>query len=139
MAGTGGQAILVQIESAVPGTYTTIGGQRGATISEESAEIDLSSKDAREWTGTYGRYSSTVSCEHLYVSPLPTEAAIILTAVRAGVTVKLKRMETPTAGGAAVSKGIATAIVTSWELDAPDQAEAICSAEFKVTGAWSAS
>jgi len=138
MAGTGGQAILVQVSGDGGTTYTTLGGQRGATISESNDEIDLSSKDAREWVGIAGRYSSTVSCEHLYVSPLGTEQAILLTAIRAGTTVKLKRMETPTTGGVAVSKGSATAIVTSWELDAPDQAEAVVSAEFKVSGAWAA-
>jgi TP901-1 family phage major tail protein len=45
-----GVTILLQVENAgVPGTYRTLGGQRGATLNRGTSTSDSTSKDSAGW------------------------------------------------------------------------------------------
>lgn len=125
--------VIVQVqEPAGTGDYETIGSQRGVTFAETTAPIDISSKERREGIALPGRYGSTVSLEHLYI---PTSSGYnkLKTAMRTGTYVRLRRREL----GSSFEE--ANAVVTGLSSSFPDQEAAVVSADFQVSGAWSAS
>ena len=121
-----GTDVLLLIDSLV------VGPQRGVTFDETNDPIDFSSKDQREMRTGYGRYSSTVSLEFLYV-PNASGYAAIRTAARAGTKVTVLRREQ----GSAIES--APAVITSKSDDFPDQAESVISLDLQLDGAWVAS
>lgn len=108
-----------------------VGSQRNATINETTAEIDVSSKDAREMRVLAGRYGSTISLDGLYV---PTNAAYLSlqSAMRNGTFVTVRVSED------AVEVEEAEAIVTALNRAAPDQDAATVSITLRIDGAWTA-
>lgn len=125
-----GADILVQLE--VPdasGLYQTIGSQRGATYTENTAKIDMSSKNSRLEYVNPGRYTSTVHLEHLYI-PTASGLSRLKDAMRNGKYVRLRRFEQ-----GATLEGC-QAIVTTLGQTAPDQEASVITADFAVNGAW---
>ncbi len=49
MAKHAGKNLLLKIESATPGTYTTIAGQRSTSFSINNEQIDVTDKDDSRW------------------------------------------------------------------------------------------
>lgn len=126
-----GTDILVQVEHpADSGNYLTIGSQRGATFGEQTASVDMSSKEDRKRFVNPGRYSSTLSLEHLYV-PTSSGYAMLKNAMRNGTYVRVRRREL----GSTLET--AQCVCTGLSLAAPDQEASVVSAEFDVNGAWS--
>lgn len=126
-----GTDILVNVETAVPGTYVAVGSQRGCTVNETTAVVDESSKDARGFVGSAGRYSCTISCNALYISD---DAAYLLlqAAMRDGTNIMIEMSD----DGTDVEN--INAICTALSHDFPDQGEGIVSAEFQCSGDWTA-
>jgi len=126
-----GTDILIQVEHpADSGNYETIGSQRGATFGEQTASVDMSSKADRKRFVNPGRYSSTLSLEHLYI-PTASGVAMLKNAMRNGTYVRIRRREL----GATLET--ASCVCSSLNLAAPDQDASVFSAEFDVNGAWS--
>jgi predicted secreted protein len=122
--------VLVQVqEPAGSGSFLTVGSQRGVTFAETTAPIDLSSKERREYVGTPGRYSATVSLEHLYI-PAASGYLKLRTAMRSGTMVTIKRRQLN------ADLESASAIVTSLSENFPDQEGAVVSADFQISGPW---
>jgi hypothetical protein len=128
-----GTDILVQVESAVDsGIYITVGSQRGATFGEQTALVDMSSKENRKAYSNPGRYTATVSLEHLYI-PTSSGYTALSNAMRNGTYVRLRRREL----GASLEQ--AQCVCTSLSTAAPDQDAVVVSSEFALNGGWSAS
>ncbi len=126
-----GTDILVQVESpADSGNYLTIGSQRGATYGEQTASVDMSSKENRKKFVNPGRYSSTVSLEALYI-PTASGLSMLKNAMRNGTYVRLRRKEL----GATLET--AQCVCTGLSQTAPDQEASVISAEFELNGGWS--
>lgn len=124
-----GVDIIVQVEdSATPGTYITVGGQRNATLSESSETIDITSKDSGgAYEYDYGLYGWTVSADGLYISSDSGYTAL-RDALRNKTKVKIQIQEE----GATTQTG--EALVTSNELEGPYDGEVTYSVEFQGTG-----
>jgi TP901-1 family phage major tail protein len=124
-----GVDILILVEGATPGTFITVGGQRGATLTEEAETIDITSKDSNGMQEfDYGFGSWKVKADGLYIK---NEAgyALLKDKMRAKQPVKLRISEqgTPTEEG--------SAIITSRELEMPYDGEVTYSVEFQGSGA----
>lgn len=131
MSAMNGSSLLVQVNTgtvAVP-VWSTVGSQRESTISEEVDIIDMSSKDAPEFAAAPGRYTSTVSLDHLYV-PGAAEQTALATACQTRQLCQLRKFEAGVAGKKA------SGYISSREESFPDMEEAVVSLEFTVTGAW---
>jgi len=89
-----GSDILLMLDfgSAETPDYEVIGCQRDSTIEEASDTIDFSCKDSRGQRVDYGRFSSTVSLEALYISSRADFLAL-RSANRAGEKVILAQRE----------------------------------------------
>jgi predicted secreted protein len=126
-----GTDILVNVETAVPGTYAAVGSQRGCRITETTEAIDESTKDSRGYVGSAGRYSCTIECDALYVSD---DAAYLLlqTAMRDGDNIKVELSD------AGVDTENIDAICTNLSQDFPDQGAGLVSASFQCSGDWAA-
>lgn len=108
--------------------WTAVGGQRNATLTEESETIDITSKDSAGATESdYGLYSWSVSADGVYT---PNEAAYVAlqNAMRNKTKIKVRIRE----NGVDALEGLA--LVTSRELDAPYDGEVTYSLELTGTG-----
>lgn len=64
-----GVDILVQIETGTPGTYTTLGGQRGATLNRTATTANANAKDTGAWDVHIATTRGwSVDCDALYLS-----------------------------------------------------------------------
>ena len=118
-----GADILIWIEGNM------VGSQRDVTIDETTAEIDMSSKDARERRVIAGRYSANISLDALYV-PSDTAYIALKAAMRDGTLVEVVRIEE----GSVLES--ANAVVTSLSEKGPDQDAATVSIGLAIDGAW---
>lgn len=118
-----GADVLVLIEGDL------VGSQRDVTFDEANESIDMSSKDSRARRVEYGRYSSTVSLDALYV---PTDAAYIAlkAANRGGTKVQVMRQQE------GVILESAMAVITALSEAAPDQDAVTVSISFDIDGEW---
>jgi len=118
-----GADVLVLIEGNL------VGSPRDVTFDEANESIDMSSKNSRARRVEYGRYSSTVSLDALYV---PTDAAYMAlkTANRAGTKVEVVRQQE----GMILEN--ATAVITALSEAAPDQDAVTVSISFDIDGEW---
>lgn len=107
----------------------SIGSQRNATIAENTAPIDISSKDDRDAEFLGGRYSATLTCDSLYV-PTDTAYVALLAAMRAGTSVTVMRVED--AADVESIDGIVTGISNVY----PDQDACVCSISIQLSGGW---
>jgi hypothetical protein len=125
----GFDVIVVVQEPAGTGNFVPIASQRGVTFAEKTNPIDISSKERREGVYLPGRYTSTITLEHLYI-PTSSGYSKLSHAMRAGTYVTLKRKEL----GSDVET--VNAVVTGLSEAFPDQDAAVVSADFQVSGAW---
>lgn len=126
-----GTDILVQVEHpADSGNYLTVGSQRGATFGEQTAPVDMSSKENRAGYFNPGRYTSTLTLESMYV-PTSSGLAMMKNAMRNGTYIRLRRREL----GSTLES--CQAVITGLSTSAPDQDAAIVSADFQLNGTWS--
>ena len=125
-----GTDILVSVET-VPdsGVFAVVGSQRGATFAEATAPIDASSKEKRAWVGLPGRYTTTITLEHLYI-PSTSGFDALRNAMRNGTYVKLRRRELN------VEIEEANCVITNMSQSAPDQDVAVVSADFQLSDGW---
>lgn len=126
-----GVDILLMVNTGTDGApvWTSAGGQRNATLSEESETIDITSKDSGGKSEyDYGLYSWSISADGVYI---PNEAAYVAlkNAMRNKTKIKVRIRE----NGTDEEEG--QALVTSRELDSPYEAEATYSLELQGTGA----
>lgn len=124
---------LLQIRiSTGPDVYQNLGSQRGGSVERSADEIDTSSKDSPHWTGLYGRRSSSLSLEKLYV-PSAADQAAIKTAWSAGTMLRVRS----SALGAEAGEQ-ADCIITAINNEFPDQDAAVMSLDLRVSGQWGA-
>jgi len=129
-----GKDILVRVESSPgSGVFITIGSQRGVTFNEATAPIDISSKESRAAYSLPGRYSSTVTLEHLYI-PSASGYNALKAAMRDGTYIELLRSEDHGSGQAEVER--ASAVCTGLNTSGPDNDAAVVSADFTINGEW---
>jgi TP901-1 family phage major tail protein len=129
LANTGTEAVPV---------WTPVGGQRGATLTEEVDTIETTSKDSaslmKEFDYAFGSWN--ISCDGIYI---PGEAAYtaIKTAMRTKKRIKVKITEDADGAGGAAAVGVEEgfAIVTSREMDMPYDDSVTYSIELQGTGA----
>lgn len=125
-----GVDVVIQVEGTTPGTYVTVAGQRGASLSESAETIDVTSKSSGgAYEYDYGLYGWTISCDGAYVLG-NAEYQKLRNAMRNKQKVKVKWSETGVKGE--IHQG--DALVTSSELDAPYDGEVTYSFELQGTG-----
>lgn len=131
MAGFNGTDYVLQVNTGTPGapTWVTIGSQRDATVSDDTAEIDTSSKDSPDMEILPGRRSGTIDLEMLYVDG-DTEMQLLKDAIRNSTLVQLQELVD------GIAAGVASGYLTSRSESYPDQGEAVVSVTFRRTGAW---
>jgi TP901-1 family phage major tail protein len=112
------------------GQFIPLEAQGDLSINESVNAIDTSSKESPARTVQGGRYESSGSVTLLYRPSAPAQAAI-KAAFRNRTLVTMRASE----------EGVATeecsALLTSHNLEAPDQDRAETSIEFDVSGEWS--
>lgn len=132
MAGMNGTAYLVQVNTGTVATpvWVTVAAQRDATVDESLGTIDLSTKDSNNEEIGPGRYSATLSFDHLYIGTGQVEQELLRTAIRNRSLVQVREF----LNGVAIYKasGYITSRSTSW----PNQGEVVVSVEFHVSGGW---
>lgn len=121
--------VLLDMGTEVSPDYQVIGCQRDSTLEETSDSVDYSCKDSRAQAVDYGRYSSTLSLDALYV---PTNAAYMLLkqANRDGDMILIAREEDD------IPTEYAMAKLDSISESFPDQGEAAVSIAFTIDGFW---
>lgn len=121
--------IYVNVGDASTPDWKAVGGQQGATLSEERETVEFSNKNspgrAREFD--YGFYQWTLECEGIYV-PDDESYAALAAACRNGdkVKVRLKEGDTYSMEG--------EALVISHELEAPYDDATTYAVELQGTG-----
>lgn len=121
--------LLVNTGTTLVPVYTVVGSQRRLTRVENSAEIDVSSKEQREMRVLAGRYDSTMTLDALYVPDDDCYLAL-QSANRNGDLILVRKSE----DGVQVEE--ATALVTSISESYPDQDAATISVSLRIDGAW---
>lgn len=130
MAKVAGVDILLLVNTGTDQApvWTEVGGQRGATLSESLETIDVTAKDSggvQEFAP--GLYSWTISADGVDVVGNEAQEAL-KTAIRNRQPIKVRWSE----NGVDVFEG--TAIVTSYEVEAPHDDVATFSLELQGTG-----
>lgn len=109
-----GVDVLIKVEdSAMPGTYVAVGGQRGATINRSAEAIDTTTKDSSGWKeNEYGMKEWGLDCDGLLIE---SDAAYVdlEDAFMNGTKVKV---ELSLPGG---TKYSGTALVTDFPIELP--------------------
>ena len=130
-AGINGARFLVLVNTGTPTVpvYEAVGSQRDATVDEASAVVDYSSKESRNQRVGYGRYSSTLNLDALYV---PTNAGYLAlkAANRNGDMILVARELDE------VVVETANAKLDSISESYPDQGESVISVSMTIDGAW---
>lgn len=126
-----GTNFIVYVNTGTPTvpTYEKVGCQRDATIDESSDTIDISCKDSRAQRVLPGRYSSTLSFDHLYIEDDAGYLAL-QDANRDGTLILVaKQLDS-------VITETAEAKVDSISEAFPDQAESVVSVSMTLDGFW---
>lgn len=130
-AGINGSTILLQFRTGTgPDVYTTVAGQRGASISRERTMIDTSAKEDADATFAAGRRSGTLSLEGLVLASDVSRAAIEAAFESSDGVGRIRRTAI---GGEAAKQYIV--LVSSLEMDHPDDDASTWTAEFQMSGA----
>lgn len=126
-----GSEVLIQVNTgtvAAP-VWTTVGGQRDASISGSLALIDASSKDSRNEVVLAGRWTGECTLSHVY-HPGATEQRLLRNANRNGTAVRLRTFES------GVAKEIADSIVTDYNENHPDMEVSDAEVTFHISNGW---
>jgi TP901-1 family phage major tail protein len=121
--------LLVNTGTPIVPVYTAVGSQRDVTFDEATAEIDVSSKDAREQEVLPGRYTANLTLDHLYVEDDAGYEAL-KDAMRDGELILVAKQVDE------VTTETASALVTSLSERYPDQGEATVSCSLTISGGW---
>lgn len=126
-----GTDVLLLVNTGTPSVpvYTAVGSQRDVTFEESTAEIDVSSKDGREQEVIAGRYSASLSLDHLYVADDAGFDAL-KDAMRDGELILVAKQVDE------VTTETASALVTSLSERHPDQGESTVSISLTISGGW---
>jgi len=119
--------VLIDLGTETTPNYQLIGCQRDSNIEEVSEAVDFSCKDSRAQRVDYGRYSSTISLDALYIASA-ADWQKLKSANRNGNFVILASM----VEGVIVQR--ARSKIDSIPQNFPDQGEATISASFQVDG-----
>ncbi len=127
-----GADVLILVNTGTPTlpVYEAVGSQRDATITENTANRDSSSKDSRAQRVDPGRYSSTFTLDALYIYDDNGYIALE-SAMRDGEKI-LVRIERE---GAEVEE--AECVINTLTKNFPDQETSTFTADFTVDGFWS--
>lgn len=128
MSKIAGVDILVTVESAVPGTFTTVGGQKGAKLNRKVSTFETTSKDSAGWKEFLASFKEwSVDCDGFVVA---TDAgyALLDTHFNAGTNVNVKF----TLDGKAYT---GSAIITDFPLEMPQDDAVTFSLTLQGTGA----
>lgn len=125
-----GVDILIQVEDTVtPGTFITVGGQRGATLSENVENFETTNKGSNGYKEyEYGFGDWKISCDGVYITADAGYKALV-TAMRNKTKVNVQWSE----GGTATYTG--SALVLSRDLEGPYDGESTYKLELQGTGA----
>lgn len=130
-AGINGSTVLLQVRTATaPDVYTTVGGQRGLSVSRERNAIETSAKDDNDGTYIGGRRNSTVSMEGLVIASEAGRLALVAAHDGDGKG-RIRRG----AIGAEVARQC-DVIITSIEEDFPDDDASTWTVGLQGTGPW---
>lgn len=133
-AGINGSTVLLQFRTGTgPDVYTTVAGQQGASIERERTMIATSAKEDADATFAGGRRSSTATLEGLVLASDVSRVAILAAFNSSTGVGRIRR----TAIGAEAATQ-ADVLVSSLSEDFPDDDASTWTAEFQVTGAWTA-
>lgn len=121
--------LLVNTGTAAVPAYEAVGSQRDVNFDENTAEIDVSSKESRGSPVLAGRYKATLSLDALYV---PTNDAYLALrdAMRDGDLILVARQEDE------VTTETSDALITSLSERFPDQGEATISISLSIDDMW---
>lgn len=109
-------------------TWTVVGGQRNATLAEETETIDTTTKDSDGYFEyEYGLGGWTIECDGLYI-PDDTGYTALKTAQRNKQKIKVQIKE----DGQATEEGFC--LVTSREFESPYDGESTYSVSLQGTG-----
>ena len=127
-AALSGQVIKLFVD--VNGTQTKVAEQRGLSVTEATAVINKTSKDSRSRKVDPGEYSSTITLDNLLVR---SDAALseLRKVQRDGTKIIVQIEEV------GVKTEQATCLVSAFDFDAPNVAEATATATLEVDGDWS--
>ena len=133
MAKRSGTTVLIGVESATPGTFVTLAGQRDVTLDRTGDFIDASSKDSNDEEGLAGRRSSTISLDAAYIDTDASWARLkTLYETDPPALCKVRKSE----DGTDVLE--ADAVITSLGERHPDNDLSTVSIELRVSGGWTA-
>ena len=126
-----GTTVLLGVESATPGTFVTLAGQRDLTIDRTGGFIDSSTKDENDETGIPGRRSSTISLDAAFIEDDASWLRLVLLYESdPPVLCKVRKSE----DGTDVEE--ADAVITSLGERDPDNDLSTVAIELRVTGGW---
>lgn len=129
MANIKGLDVLVSVETGVPGTFTTVGGQRGATLNRSAETIDVTNKVGDGWKESVTGFKEwSMDCDGLYVVDDAAFTALE-TAFLAGTAVNIK-----ISNGSDINYS-GEAVITDFPIEAPYDDVATYSVSFTGTGA----
>ena len=120
--------LLVNVGTEALPDYKVVGSQRGLTRVENTAEIDVSSKEERPKRVLGGRYDSTMTLDALYV---PDDCYLALQSANRNADLILVRKSED---GVQVEE--ATALITSMSESYPDQEAATITVSLRIDGEW---
>lgn len=126
-----GSSILLLVNTGTPTVpvYEAVGCQRDVTFNENTAAIDVSSKESRAQRVIAGRYSADLSLDALYVWEDAGYLAL-REAKRNGELIAVVKQDD------GVTTEIADALVTSLSESFPDQGEGTISINLTIDGFW---
>lgn len=128
-----GSTVLLQVRTATgPDVYTTVGGQRGMSITRERSFIGTHAKEDLDATGMGGRRNTSVSMEGLVITGDAGRTALIA-AYEGDGAVRVRR----TAIGSEAAKQL-VGVITSLDEDFPDDEESTWTLEIQGNGGWTA-
>ncbi len=126
-----GTTVILLVNTGTPTIpiYTAVGSQRDVSFEESTAEIDLSSKNAREQTVGAGRYSANLTLDNLYVESDAGYEALKDAMRNEELILVAKQVDD-------VTTETANALVTSLSERNPDQGEATVTCSLTINDGW---
>lgn len=126
-----GTAVLLLVNIGTPTIpmYTAVGSQRDVSFEESTAEIDLSSKNARKQTIGAGRYSANLTLDNLYIESDAGYEALKNAMRNKELVLIAKQIDE-------VTTETASALVTNLSERSPDQGEATVACSLTINQGW---
>jgi predicted secreted protein len=126
-----GTDVLLLVNTGTPAVpvYEAVGEQRDVSFEESTEEINVSSKNSRAKRVLPGRYSGSISLDHLYVWT-QTGYQELRDAMRDGELILVAKQED------GVTLETVDALVTSLSESFPDQGEGTVSISLTIDGFW---